>query len=257
MNIRYVLIYLFLIVSVFQLIYAEDVGNMVNGLPGYLDGNGQIIDSGENEMFSWYERKHEQKITLGSLAKKSNMILYHETYEYSPIIRYLKKNEIIEITALRYCTYKESTKSRIWLLVDTVSGETGWIDYGRSDPYKEDAWIILERIETTTGRWTVRQFLGEYYYVTENLNVRNIPGLSGSSVLFQLRPEDTHSDVGIQSIALTEETEVIDGMNDHWMKIEDPESRIGWIFAGYAHTDRGGSKYRTPERIVSFSLENY
>lgn len=55
----------------------------------------------------------------------------------------------------------------------------------------------------------------------------------------------------------TEETETIDGLTDHWLKIEYASNKYGWIFGGYASVERGGPKYYIPEAMIIFDLSWY
>ena len=55
----------------------------------------------------------------------------------------------------------------------------------------------------------------------------------------------------------TEETETIDGLTDHWLKVEYEPGKFGWIFGGYASVERGGPKYYIPEKTVIFDLSWY
>ncbi|MDR3238289.1 MAG: hypothetical protein LBT84_07290, partial [Spirochaetia bacterium] len=42
------------------------------------------------------------------------------------------------------------------------------------------------------------------------------------------------------------------GSTEHWVKIQDKQKRIGWIFGAYGHVYRGGNKYETPEEELDF-----
>jgi uncharacterized protein YraI len=56
--------------------------------------------------------------------------------------------------------------------------------------------------------------------------------------------------------AVTEETETIDGINDRWLKV-NYNGIEGWVFGGYVDYERGGSRYLTPENIISDWLDYY
>ncbi len=86
----------------------------------------------------------------------------------------------------------------------------------------------------------------------------NSPVYAGSSVINQIRsPKKASPQMNFEPLALTEETEVIDGRKDHWIKIRFNSEIDGWIFGGYASVERGGPKYMTPENQIAFYLGWY
>jgi hypothetical protein len=195
-------------------------------------------------------------VEIGELSQSYNRILFEDPDKESTLIRYLRLHDKITIKSILVNKIKDTGKKDIWLSLDTDSSESGWIKFGY-DLYGDDKWMIIETISTSTKKWTVRKIVGSYYYVTDILNVRNILDITDNTVLFQLRPDLFDGDLGVHTLAMTEETETIDGMDEPWFKIKDPEGRIGWIYSGYAHTDKGGPRYWTPEKRVGFSLGWY
>lgn len=53
-------------------------------------------------------------------------------------------------------------------------------------------------------------------------------------------------------VEITEESEIIDGINDRWVKIEYEKGKYGWVFGGYVSVERGGPKYMIPENEIKF-----
>jgi len=96
--------------------------------------------------------------------------------------------------------------------------------------------------------------------VYERLNVRDKPGLEGKK-LFMLHDYDKGAGKNPQEnheiLAITEESETIDGHKDHWLKVEYQPGKYGWIFGAYAGVERGGPKYYIPENMVKFDLGWY
>lgn len=86
--------------------------------------------------------------------------------------------------------------------------------------------------------------------VWEKLNVRDAPCLGGKKVfLLHDFTEGTKNAQENHTItAMTEETENIDGLTDHWLQIEYAPNTYGWIFGGYVSVERGGPKYYIPEK---------
>ena len=83
-----------------------------------------------------------------------------------------------------------------------------------TDPYHDNRYEILEEIQTTK-KWTVRK-LNQGISVWERLNVRDKPGLDGKKVFLlhnfeegTRSPQENHD-----IIAITEETETIDGLTE-------------------------------------------
>ena len=61
-------------------------------------------------------------------------------------------------------------------------------------------------------------------------------------------------------LAITEESDRIDDMVeyvDYWVKVQDDQNRIGWVFGGYLFVDgRGGHKYSRPECMIPSDFES-
>lgn len=95
--------------------------------------------------------------------------------------------------------------------------------------------------------------------VWERLNVREKPGLDGKkiSMIHDFDSGSRNPQENYTVVAMTEEKDSIDGMNDYWLKIEYAHGKYGWIFGGYATVERGGPKYYTPENTAIFALGWY
>jgi hypothetical protein len=146
-------------------------------------------------------------------------------------------------------------KKSNWLYVETTDEIFGWIYLGESwfDPYAFGLWSIEEIITIEEKKWTVRKSAGGLC-VWEVLNVRDKPGLNNTTVLFKLTPTISKRQVFVTILAITEEKDTIDGITDLWVKIEDEQKRIGWIFGGYATIERGGLKYPIPIHYIRWLL---
>jgi len=85
------------------------------------------------------------------------------------------------------------------------------------------------------------------FTIWEPTDVRNYPGIYGTDVLFQLIPNlpDHWPRFSVSVLAITEESDRIDDIVDYWVKVQDEQNRIGWVFGGHLFVDsRGGHKYR-------------
>ena len=156
---------------------------------------------------------------------------------------------------------KITVRKELWYNIksDTMEGwiciYSGYIASFR-DPYFDNRYEILEVIESSGKKWTVRSLNG-VVSIYVNLRIRDKPGTSGTNVVYTIRPGTTDPrQTTVDVIAITEEREKIDGKNDYWIKISYGDL-TGWIFGGYAASERGGPKYDIPEYMVDFDLGWY
>lgn len=169
-----------------------------------------------------------------------------------------EKIDISKICIVHYLSKKNKDghdTGEFWLEVSSKSVK-GWICYYSNiyrNFFENDSYRLLETIETGSKKWTVRK-LDQWVSVWTNLNVRDKPGLTGNKVHLIKYGEN-----GFQSfrvVAITEETETIDGKKDCWVKIEYKKDKYGWVFGGYVDVERGGPKYLTPVNEILFLLGN-
>ena len=156
---------------------------------------------------------------------------------------------------------KITVRKELWYNIksDTMEGwiciYSGYIASFR-DPYFDNRYEILDVIESSGKKWTVRSLNG-VVSIYVNLRIRDKPGTSGTNVVYTIRPGTTDPrQTTVDVIAITEEREKIDGKNDYWLKINYKDF-TGWIFGGYASAERGGLKYYIPEDMVHFDLGWY
>jgi hypothetical protein len=86
----------------------------------------------------------------------------------------------------------------------------------------------------------------------DSIDIRNNPGINGTEVLFTLRMKESKR-VYFTLLAITEETDSIDGKIEHWLKIQFEDGRIGWIFGGYAY-NYSDPRYPFPNNIIGIYL---
>ena len=230
----------------------------------YGNGNGTIIEMKISNNINWIRRQHNQRIQIGDLARPERLMAYTDpTLENSQELFRLNYNDYINITEV--VTGADITTDRrdiIWVKISTDQGSIGWLNIGGSDPYSNNRWVILERIISGNRTWTVRRQESRLA-IWETLEVRDKPGLYGSTVIFNLIPLLPEDNDGwtffVDGFAITEETDVVDGIDwpDHWVKIEDKDGRIGWIFGGHGTIERGGPAFFTPENIIYVRLGYY
>ncbi|MCI1209567.1 MAG: SH3 domain-containing protein [Treponema sp.] len=225
--------------------------------PNYNEGNGTIISITNQENCKITIRKHNQKVKIGDLATEKRRIIYDD-YFSKKIIGKLNDNDEINILEICRLDFTNTNKPEIWFSIKK-DNLAGWIFIGNdkySDPYRNNCWEILGQIQDKKSIWTVRR-LEQSLSVWENLNIRNLPGVKGTTVIYTIRPGDKDpAQSNVKVLAMTEELDFIDGSYDHWVKIEY-KGNIGWIFGKYTSAERGGPKYYIPKDSIGFYLGWY
>ena len=243
-----------------NVVSATEIGN-------YNNGNGTIIDQRNNNDSIIITRKCETEVVIGDLADEDQRVIY-DNYRDRNAIGELQDNDKIQTLEIYKVLYKNKPEDEwnrasgeLWYKIN-FENLIGWIcispDYlGKySDPYTNNRWQIIDSIQSSGKKWTIRA-LDQTLSVWENLNIRENPGITGNKVLYTIRPKDTDPpQSNVEVIAITEEVEIIDGIEDHWVKVKYKQY-IGWIFGGYATAERGGPKYYIPEKRVRFDLGWY
>ena len=251
------------------LIILLSISQVVFSNPNYKNGNGTIITSSEENGIKTTIRKCLiNDIKIGDLLQEKNRTIY-ETFNFKNPIGKLKDNDNINV--LEVCTIEYLNKPKdkwgnqagqLWYKIQ-LDNSVGCICVSReslgeyTDPYYDNRYEILEEIQTSK-KWTIRK-MNQTVSVWERLNVRDKPGLDGKKVFLlhnfeegTRSPQENHD-----IVAITEETETIDGLTDHWLKIEYEPGKFGWIFGGYTSVERGGPTYYIPENTIIFDLSWY
>jgi len=229
----------------------------------YGNGNGTIIERFVENNKKITIRKYETilelySVTEGLRANERNILeLFEEPNLNSNVLSRIPFDPTITQVNTILLRIEESFDKEIinsWLYVITDNDETGWLYLGIShDPYQNGNWAILEKIEIQNQIWTIRKLDGSLLLADEGIDIKNNPGIYASD-LFKLS-EGSYSEVLLKILAITEERDNIDGSSDHWIKIEDEQNRIGWIFGGYTYVNRGGPQYRIPDVEISFRFD--
>ncbi len=223
-----------------------------------INENGDIISIKKNNNEIQTIRKHVQSITIGDLATNQNLIIYSSP-NFNRKLFYLQYGDTIIVKQILTRQSLTNGFKDIWYKIRYLSKE-GWLyvgntnDINNRDPYANDNWKLIEVID---NKWKIRK-INENISVWGKVEIRNKPGISNSKVLFIIDPngvvENYQQTVSV--IAMTEETEIIENIEDHWLKIEY-DSHSGWIFGGYASAEGGGSKYLTPSNLADSNIGIY
>jgi hypothetical protein len=211
----------------------------------YNGGNGTILERKTLYDRNWIIIKHE---TENNEIGWETFNVYENLGEINDKIMFvLNDGMVVSTLAIAYAEEREND-FELWIKIKNKQDKVGWVKTtGYYNYYHDDMWIIIEILELNGKKLTVRK-LEQGLEATTKLNVRDKPTLVGN-VLFQLNPWEY-----VNTLAIIEENEIIDGINDHWVKIKNKDGRIGWIFGGYTTVERGGPKYNTPENRIGITL---
>ena len=211
----------------------------------YNNGNGTILEQRKLNGKNWTIIKHE---TYNKYIGWKDFNVYENLGQINDKILFVLTDRMIVSTLEIAFSEERESDFELWVKIKNDKGNIGWIETdGYYNQYDDGKWSILEEKEIDGKIMTVRK-LEQYLDSTARLNVRDEPSLS-SNILFQLE-----SQTSVNTLAIIEETVTIDSIKDHWVKIENAEGKIGWIFGGYTDIQKGGPKYSTPENRVSLEL---
>jgi hypothetical protein len=198
----------------------------------------------------WIIRKHEQEISF--LYNDEDSIIYNETGpNKKPLFETRTYPVVYNIFEIWTEENMENGKKICWFKIKDSENRIGWICAPNFDPYNNGNGIILELLTIRNKDWIVIKIADGGVYNIAKLNVRDKPGLVDSKILFQLEYNDSGPENHLETLAITNEKDTIDNITDRWVKIKDEAGRIGWVFGGYV-SEQKGSKYDTPENIISF-----
>ena len=223
---------LFILVMLFsEVVFSQD---------NYGNGNGKVLDHVPGMGGLWTKiRKHEQQIRLYDGA----VLPVYESYgKKSREIFRLRGGDTVNITQFAY--YDDLNLINIgerfsgWVKIEASNNRSGWVFTGPDDFYAEDNWAILEIITNNNKRWTVRKIINSHIVVNPRVNLRDKPGISGTTVLYTY----PHDSSVVEVIAITEEKDSINGKTDHWLRIMDDYRRIGWVFGGETNNGEAGGR---------------
>lgn len=239
--------------------YLKETGQIAHK-PDYANGNGTILSESENDGQKLQIRKHQQKIKIGNCAMDSQRIIYSDIKQ-SETLCTVQDNDVIEISEIWTLTGEDCPR-QIWLKVQ-VNGYSGFLHYSpyrrfswketmdAHDPYKNNSWEIIETVNSSNKKWTVRK-LSQGLAVSsyEDTELRDMPGENGTKVIAYLPGYKKEQQLFFCTTeAITEEVDSEKG-GEPWVRCSY-EGKTGWIYGGYLSAERGGPKYYIPDESIS------
>lgn len=222
--------------------------------PDFHGGNGTILYQTFDDEMNVTVRKYETAPFKGgdclSDVEPALYDFYTCSVKIADFIWYKDTITIHELCEIEYPN--DSREGELWFQI-TTCGKTGWICYYRNSTgnlYDGIRGMYTDVIQSGGKTWNIRS-LNQSICVYENLNVRDAPGLAGKKV-FLIEMDEDHYFRSFTISEITAETETIDGLTDHWVKIEYQPGKFGWIFGGYTGVERGGPKFMLPEDQIDY-----
>jgi len=216
----------------------------------YRGGNGTILEQKTENGIITTIRLHIQSIFVSDETPEDYLVVRNEPDSSSRIILELPYNCYIDTEKVLSRDYIIEKRNETWIKIQYQKEKSGWICLGTENPYKNDNWSIIGTINASGRIWTLRK-LRQGITFWNPTSVRDQPGLIGTKVIFTLYRTPDNPQINVDTIAVTEEIDTIEGISDCWVKIVDSEGRTGWVFSGPATIERGGPRYMTPENILT------
>ena len=220
----------------------------------YGNGNGAIISEETIDYYTIVRRKHVQTVKMSdscdvpedykslwedySMLYASDSLLDNE-YGLYPLIKdcsgkIINIKEIVKITSDGF--------DYPYLLHVEVEGKTGYMRAFKDECalYDQGIWSIIGQIESSGRKWTIRKIKdGGWFEIKDRLYVRDKPGTKGTNKVYlfykdEELPDENQSGKRIKLKSVTEEKEIIDGIEGRWLNIEY-ENIEGWVFEGYVY----------------------
>ena len=221
--------------------------------------NADIAQTEDNDYYI-LKRTHQQKLSLGELTNDFNI---YKDINKNQVITRVTLDDSVNAEELWVVQAKKDLLHYVWLKV-SYKGIQGFFYYsgayysdyykkyidGYSDPYQNNRWEILEKINTGSKEWTVRKMY-QTLSVFSEIEVRDKPGLTGTAVIAKI-PTSFQNGNGQGTIiveAITEEYE--DSYRNRWIRTT-VGGKTGWVSGRYLSAERGGPTYYIPEDWISF-----
>ncbi len=195
--------------------------------------------------------KHIQTLKIDFLTNTN----IYDGFDSPTVIGNVNLGEDYTILSITHLTnpQENDTVGQFWLEVAYGKG-SGYISAGTIDnPYRNDNYVPLEKVQIGEKVWTIRKF-DSLFSFNHSIDIRNNPGTQGTSVIGKIDASTSNLRT-VTSDAITEQDDTSKGptAGEPWIRIEY-EGISGWIPGAYAVIDHGGVKYQTPDGILKNDL---
>jgi hypothetical protein len=241
-----------------DLVIEEDKENV--HVYDYQNMNGTILEEMINGNEQIRIRKHEQRFPV--YFDSYQHIAYSDPSNESKKLFELNDGDFVNTLVIAHIINTTTSKKSNWIKIKDDQNRIGWLDMHREwDPYEDGTGAYLETITTANNTWTVIKLEQGLAFLHDSLEVQDKPGFDGQKILFKLTTGKEYGQLNLHTLAVTDEEDIIDNSArqwinspDRWIKIEDDQGRIGWVFGGYLDRMRGGAKYSLPEEVIDIAF---
>ena len=158
-------------------------------------------------------------------------------------------------TMIKSCSLlllEENNELKCWLNIEYDANQKGWIFLGKTDPYKDDNWAIIGKLEVDNKTIFLRKYT-DGFSVGRNQPAYDRPSLNGTVIWYSERTDD-NDQINLSTLCVTNDTFQGKYFNEHWVKVKDSYDRIGWFPGNVLDVERGGPKYLSPENCINSLL---
>ena len=236
--------------SLFYMIFLLICISCQSKIIDYNNQNGTILEV--KKVFSTKSilRKHIQSIYVSDETSPTLLDIYEKPSLSSAKVYQLHYDQTINVVNVLTKEQLFNKNVETWLKI-SMPHIDGWIFLGNTNPYINNKWEILKRTNNGSKNWTIRK-LEQGIAIWNKTNVYENPGLIDCKPIYTIEAiNDNNGQINLDTLAITEETDLINGTIDNWALITYKGNIKGWIFCGDATVERGGPKYLTPENIIN------
>lgn len=174
----------------------------------------------------------------------------YENYTFDSNYVVLPDNTMIKSFSL--LLLEENNELKCWLNIEYDANQKGWIFLGNTDPYKDDNWAIIGKLEVDNKTIFLRKYT-DGFSVGRNQPAYDRPSLNGSVIWYSERTDDNEQ-INLSALCVTNDTFQGEYCDEHWVKVKDSYDRIGWFPGNVLDVERGGPKYLSPENCINSLL---
>ena len=213
------------------------------------DENGTLIKEIPRNTEIIYKRVFIKDLKIDQYCYPDIRKVY-ENYNLDSNYVVLPDNTMIKSFSL--LLLEENNELKCWLNIEYDANQKGWIFLGNTDPYKDDNWAIIGKLEVDNKTIFLRKYT-DGFSVGRNQPAYDRPSLNGTVIWYSERTDD-NDQINLSTLCVTNDTFQGKYFNEHWVKVKDSYDRIGWFPGNVLDVERGGPKYLSPENCINSLL---